>query len=100
MILFLLTAARGTAHIFSGSLESAPMCSGYFCWIAPAAAMGIISEVLALTRAHVKSLGGNALVSFKMNECILLDNPHRNHGQCLINVAGDAIKVVKKRNSL
>jgi hypothetical protein len=59
-----------------------------------------ISEVLALTRAHVKSLGGNALVSFKMNECILLDNPHRNHGQCLINVAGDAIKVIKKRNSL
>jgi hypothetical protein len=59
-----------------------------------------ISEVLALTRAHVKSLGGNALVSFKMNECILLDNPHRNHGQCLINIAGDAIKVVKKGNSV
>ena len=55
-----------------------------------------ISEVLALTRAHVKSLGGNALVSFKMNECVLLDNPHRNQGQCLINIAGDALKVVKK----
>ena len=55
-----------------------------------------ISEVLALTRAHVKSLGGNALVSIKMNECVLLYNPHRNHGQCLINIAGDAIKVIKK----
>ena len=52
-----------------------------------------ISEVLALTRAHVLSLGGNALVSFKMNECVLLDNPHRNQGQCLINVFGDAVQV-------
>jgi len=54
-----------------------------------------ISEVLALSRAHVLALGGNALVSFKMNECVLLDNPHRNQGQCLINVSGDAVKVVK-----
>jgi hypothetical protein len=52
-----------------------------------------ISEVLALSRAHVLSLGGNALVSFKMNECVLLDNPHRNQGQCLINISGDAVKV-------
>jgi hypothetical protein len=35
------------------------------------------SEMLALSRAHVLSLGGNALVSFKMNECVLLDNPHK-----------------------
>jgi hypothetical protein len=55
-----------------------------------------ISEVLALSRAHVLSLGGNALVSFKMNECVLLDNPHRNQGQCLINISGDAVKVIKK----
>lgn len=56
-----------------------------------------ISEVMALTRAHVLSLGGNALVSFKMNECVLLDNPHRNQGQCLINVSGDAVKVVRNK---
>ena len=53
-----------------------------------------IGEVLALSRAHVLSLGGNALVSFKMNECVLLDNPHRNQGQCLVNVSGDAVKFV------
>ena len=57
-----------------------------------------ITEVLALSRAHVLSLGGNALVSFKMNECILLDNPHRNQGQCLINVSGDAVKVHPKQS--
>jgi hypothetical protein len=28
----------------------------------------------------------------------LLDNPHRNQGQCLINVSGDAVKVVKNIN--
>ena len=54
-----------------------------------------ISEMLALARAHVLSLGGNALISFKMNECVLLDNPHRNQGQCLLNVAGDAVKFKK-----
>lgn len=56
-----------------------------------------ISEVLALCRAHVMSLGGNALVSFRLNQCILLNNPHRNQGQCLINVSGDAVNVVKNK---
>jgi hypothetical protein len=50
-----------------------------------------ISEMLSLTRAHVLSLGGNALVSFKLNECFLIDNPHKNLGQCLINIAGDVV---------
>lgn len=54
-----------------------------------------ITEVLAMVRAHVLSLDGNALVSFKMTECVLLDNPHRNQGQCLINVTGDAVRIVK-----
>lgn len=52
-----------------------------------------ISEVLAIARANVLSLGGNALVSFKMNQCILIDNPNRNQGQCLIKVSGDAVKI-------
>lgn len=52
-----------------------------------------IGEVLALCRAHVLSLGGNALLSFRLNECVLLDNPHKNQGQCLINISGDAVKV-------
>ena len=43
-----------------------------------------IGEVLALARAHVLALGGNALVSYKLNECVLLDNPHRNQGTFLL----------------
>jgi len=56
-----------------------------------------INEMMALTRAHVLSLGGNALVCFKINESILLDNPHKNQGQCLLNLSGDAVKI--KKNS-
>jgi hypothetical protein len=54
-----------------------------------------ISEMLSMTRAHVLSLGGNALVSFKLNECFLIDNPHKNLGQCLINIAGDVVQTTK-----
>jgi flagellar motor component MotA len=38
-----------------------------------------MAEVLAITRAHVTALGGNAMVSFFLNECIILNNPHKNH---------------------
>ncbi|XP_074661016.1 C2 domain-containing protein 5-like isoform X2 [Tubulanus polymorphus] len=53
-----------------------------------------ISEVLAIVRAHVVALGGNALVAYKMSECVLLDTPHKNQGQCLVNVFGDVAHVV------
>lgn len=53
-----------------------------------------VAEVLAIVRAHVAALGGNALVSFFLNQCILVHNPHKNQGQCLINVGGDAVQVM------
>ena len=37
-----------------------------------------VSEVKAIVRAHVGALSGNAMVAYKMNECILLNNPHKN----------------------
>lgn len=37
-----------------------------------------ITEMLAVVRAHVTALGGNALVSFYMTELELVDNPHKN----------------------
>jgi len=49
-------------------------------------------------RAHVAALGGNALVSYFLNELSLLHNPHKNQGQCLINIGGDAVLVI--RNNL
>lgn len=38
-----------------------------------------VAEVLAIIRAHVTALGGNALVAFFLNECVILNNPHKNH---------------------
>lgn len=78
-------------------------------------------EVLAIVRAHISALGGNAMVAFFMTKCVLLHSPHKNQvgltitlqapgcnevsldfknaalykfqGQCLINVGGDVVSV-------
>ncbi|XP_078345819.1 C2 domain-containing protein 5-like isoform X2 [Oculina patagonica] len=52
-----------------------------------------LAEAQAVLRAHVLAIGGNALVSYQLNEIVLLDNPHKHQGQCLLNVSGDAVKV-------
>lgn len=33
------------------------------------------------------------MISFYMTELILIDNPHKNQAQCLVNVGGDAVYV-------
>ncbi|XP_014469689.1 PREDICTED: C2 domain-containing protein 5 isoform X1 [Dinoponera quadriceps] len=52
-----------------------------------------VMEVLAIVRAHITALGGNAMVAFSMTQCVLLHSPHKNQGQCLINVGGDVVTV-------
>lgn len=52
-----------------------------------------VAEAQAILRAHVLAIGGNTLVSYQLNEIVLLDNPHKHQGQCLLNVSGDAVKV-------
>ena len=44
-----------------------------------------ITEVLAIIRAHVSSLGGNALVAYNMTQCVLLSNEHKNQVSLLFN---------------
>ncbi|XP_013077805.1 C2 domain-containing protein 5-like isoform X4 [Biomphalaria glabrata] len=53
-----------------------------------------ILEVMAIVRAHVAALGGNALLAYTMTHCILENNPQKNQGQCLINVSGDIVCVL------
>uniref|UniRef100_A0A8D0CJA7 C2 calcium dependent domain containing 5 n=1 Tax=Scleropages formosus TaxID=113540 RepID=A0A8D0CJA7_SCLFO len=54
---------------------------------------GFITEVFAMVRAHVAALGGNAVLSYQMKECVFMENPNKNQAQCLINVSGDAFLV-------
>lgn len=49
-----------------------------------------------MVRAHVAALGGNAVVSYSMKDCVLMENPHKNQAQCLINVSGDAVICVRE----
>lgn len=50
-----------------------------------------ICEVFAMVRAHVAALGGNAVVSYIMRQCVFNENANKNQAQCLINVSGDAV---------
>lgn len=44
-----------------------------------------VAEVMANVRANVASLGGNGLVSYRMNQCVLMCNPHKNQVSNHIN---------------
>ncbi|KAK2569229.1 C2 domain-containing protein 5 [Acropora cervicornis] len=59
-----------------------------------------VAEAQAMLRAHVSAIGGNALVSYKLNEIVLFDNPHKHQGQCLLNISGDAVKVCYEEDQL
>ncbi|XP_028908336.1 C2 domain-containing protein 5 isoform X15 [Ornithorhynchus anatinus] len=58
-----------------------------------------IAEVFAMVRAHVAALGGNAVVSYIMKQCVFMENPNKNQAQCLINVSGDAVIFVRESES-
>nr|XP_019593509.1 PREDICTED: C2 domain-containing protein 5 isoform X6 [Rhinolophus sinicus] len=55
-----------------------------------------IAEVFAMVRAHVAALGGNAVVSYIMKQCVFMENPNKNQAQCLINVSGDVVVFVRE----
>lgn len=48
-------------------------------------------QLLSIVRAHINILGGNMMIAFYMTELLLVDNPHKNQAQCLVNVGGDAV---------
>uniref|UniRef100_A0A671VPD0 C2 domain-containing protein 5 n=1 Tax=Sparus aurata TaxID=8175 RepID=A0A671VPD0_SPAAU len=52
-----------------------------------------IAEVFAMVRAHVAALGGNAVVSYSMKECVFMENPNKNQGLIFF---GDAVICVRE----
>ncbi|XP_072256021.1 C2 domain-containing protein 5 isoform X6 [Pyxicephalus adspersus] len=58
-----------------------------------------ICEVFAMVRAHVAALGGNAVVSYIMKQCVFMENANKNQAQCLINVSGDAVIFTRESES-
>lgn len=46
------------------------------------------TEVLAIVRAHVTALGGNAMVAYFMTECVLNHNLHKNQVSQSIRMYG------------
>lgn len=35
-------------------------------------------EAMAIARAHVAAIGGNSLLNFRLNDCVLIEHPHKN----------------------
>ncbi|XP_022657376.1 C2 domain-containing protein 5-like isoform X3 [Varroa destructor] len=58
-----------------------------------------LQEVLAIARCHVAALGGDALLSFRMDHQLLLHGAHKHQGQCLVSVQGDAVLLEKLANT-
>lgn len=52
-----------------------------------------LMEVYAIVRAHVSALGGNAFLSFRLQQSCIFYHSNKNQAQCLISVAGDAAHV-------
>ena len=48
-------------------------------------------EAQAVLRAHVASLGGTALLHYRVQDLTLIDGPHKNQAQILLNISGDAV---------
>jgi len=46
--------------------------------------------LLGVARAHVSSMGGNALIGFKMESVYISDD---DNNYCLISLSGDAVCV-------
>eukprot|EP00736_Rhodelphis_marinus_P014184 Rmarinus@m.29539 len=56
-----------------------------------------LSEVYAIARAHANALGANAITSFSMNECMIIESGDQVYG--FISLSGDAVLVRKTKES-
>ena len=45
-------------------------------------------EANAIARAHVKAMEGNALLTYQLNKCVLIDHPYKNQVRVLLPAHG------------
>lgn len=58
-----------------------------------------VAEAQAILKAHVLAIGGNALVSYQLNEIVLLDNPHKHQvGYTQLNQNNNLKRVLLLQN--
>ncbi|OQR66768.1 hypothetical protein BIW11_02300, partial [Tropilaelaps mercedesae] len=58
-----------------------------------------LQEVVAIARCHVAAMGGDALLSFRMDHQLLLHGAHKHQGQYLVSIQGDAVLLEKVANA-
>lgn len=58
----------------------------------------VLAETQALLRAYVGALAGNALTSYRVQQCTLDESVAKNQAQCLIHVCGDAVVTVPQKS--
>jgi len=58
-----------------------------------------LAEANSVVRAHVSSVGGNAVVSYKIDEFIMKSNSQKNEGYCIVSISGDVLLVTHQAGS-
>lgn len=58
-----------------------------------------LNEINAIVKAHVASLGANALLSYKIEECSIKENQSKNQSYSLVSISGDAFLVMRNFGS-
>jgi hypothetical protein len=56
-------------------------------------------EANSIVRANVKAVGGNAILSYQLNKCVLIDHHYKNQAQCLLDISGDAVQLVRTKDN-
>jgi len=51
---------------------------------------GFLTEVNAIIRAHVAAIGGNALIGYRIESLMIVEDNSKDKGYSLVSVSGDA----------
>ena len=55
-----------------------------------------LRESLSVARAHALAMGGNAIIGFQIDHCLLI-SPISKTGYCLISFSGDVVAITKPK---